>query len=76
MGGRTIIARYVAKRGIAQMCPRETKYQGPGRYRTILGEANLPEKVSRDKGYRSESIAVSRGVGPLCRRGLPELAAT
>ena len=28
MGYRTIIARYVAKRGIAQMCLCKTKYQG------------------------------------------------
>ena len=28
MGYRTIIARYVAKWGIAQMCLCETKYQG------------------------------------------------
>ena len=36
VGYRTIIARYVAKWGIAQMCLCETKYQGG--YRTILGE--------------------------------------
>ena len=36
MGYRTIIARYVAKWGIAQMCLCKTKYQGG--YRTILGE--------------------------------------
>ena len=29
------------------------------------GSANLPEKVSRDMGYRSDSIAVSRDMGPL-----------
>ena len=34
---RTIIARYVAKQGIAQMCLCKTKDQGGG-YRTILGE--------------------------------------
>ena len=28
VGYRTTIARYVAKRGIAQMCLCETKYQG------------------------------------------------
>ena len=36
-GYRTIIARYVAEWGIAQMCLCETKYQGGG-YRIILGE--------------------------------------
>ena len=34
-GYRTIIARYVAKRGITQTCLRETKYRGG--HRTILG---------------------------------------
>ena len=34
-GYRTIIARYVVKWGIAQMCLSETKYQGRG-YRTVL----------------------------------------
>ena len=33
---RTIIARYAAKWGIAEMCLCETKYNGGG-YRTILG---------------------------------------
>ena len=36
MGYRTIIARYVAKWGIAQMCLCKTKCQGG--YRAILGE--------------------------------------
>ena len=36
VGYRAIIARYVAKWGIAQMCPCKTKYQGG--YRTILGK--------------------------------------
>ena len=36
VGYRTIIARYVAKWGIAQMCLCETKYQGG--YRIIWGE--------------------------------------
>ena len=42
MGYRTTIVRYIAKRGIAQMCPCETKYQGGGGYRTILGECQPP----------------------------------
>ena len=46
------------------MCLCETTYQGG--YRTILGSANLLEKVLRDMGYRSDSIAISRGMGPLC----------
>ena len=31
----------------------------------FLGAANLPEKVSRNTGYRSDSIALSRDMGPL-----------
>ena len=33
------------------------------------GSANLPEKVSRDMGYRSDSIAISRDMGPLSLNG-------
>ena len=31
---------------------------------------NVPEKVSRDMGYRSGSIAISRGMGPLIRHSV------
>ena len=31
----------------------------------FCGAANLPEKVSRDVGYCSDSIAISRDMGPL-----------
>ena len=41
VGYRTIIARYVAKGGIAQMCLCETKYQG-GVSHHFWGAANLP----------------------------------
>ena len=46
------------------MCLCETKYQGGG-IAPFWGSANLPEKVSRDMGYRSDSIAISRDMGPL-----------
>ena len=62
-GYRTIIARYVAKWGIAQMCLCETKYQGG--IAPFWESADLPEKASRDTGYRSDSIAASRDMGPL-----------
>ena len=39
LGYRTIIARYVAKGGIAQVC---AKLSTKGGYRTIWGSANLP----------------------------------
>ena len=64
MGYHTIIAQYVAKWGIAQTCLCETKYQGGG-IAPFWGSANLLEKVSRDMGYRSDSIAISRDMGPL-----------
>ena len=65
---RTNIARYVAKWGIAQMCLCKIMYQGGG-IAPFWGSANLPEKVSRDMGYRSDSIAVSRDMGPLRHSG-------
>ena len=37
------------------------------------GSANIPEKVSRDMGDRSDSIAVSRDMGPLRLFFLPEI---
>ena len=64
MGYRAIIARYVAKRGIAQMCLCETKYQG-GVSHHFGGVLTSLKEVSRDMGYRSDSIAVSRDMGPL-----------
>ena len=64
VGYRTIIARYVAKWGIAQMCLCETKYQG-GVSHHFGGVLTSPKEVSRDMGYRSDSIAVSRDMGPL-----------
>ena len=56
VGYRTIIARYVAKWCIAEMCLCETKYQR-GVSHTFWGSADLPQKVLRDMGYRSDSIA-------------------
>ena len=63
MGYRTIITRYVAKWGVAQMCLCETKYQG-GVSHHFGGVLTFPKTVSRDMGYRSDSIAVSRDMGP------------
>ena len=42
----------------------ETKYQW-GVSHHVGGGANLPEKVSHDMGYRSDSIAISRDTGLL-----------
>ena len=64
LGYRTIIARYFAKWGIAQMRLCELKYQG-GCIAPFWGSADRAWKVSRDMGYRSDSIAISRDMGPL-----------
>ena len=65
LGYRTVIARYVAKWVIAQMCLCDTKYQGVGGIAQFGWAANVPENVSCDMGYRSDSIAISRDMGPL-----------
>ena len=70
VGYRTILARYVAKWGIAQMCLSETQHQGGGGIAPFWGAANLHERVSRDTGYRSDSVAISRDVGSLGVQGL------
>ena len=41
------------------MCLRETKYQERVSHHSG-GSTNFAEKVSRDMGYRSDSIAISR----------------
>ena len=43
------------------MCLCETKYLGG--IAPFWGAANLPEKVSHNMGYRSDSIAISRDMG-------------
>ena len=51
--------------GVSHRCAC-VKLSTKGGYRTTLGgSANLPEKVSRDMRYRSDSIAISRDMGPL-----------
>ena len=55
---RTNFLRYIAKWGIAQMCLCETKYQG-GISHYFGGVLTSLRK------YRSDSIAVSRDMGPL-----------
>ena len=58
VGYRTIIARYVAKRGIAQMCLCETKYQGG--YRTFWGECEtLLKSIARYGATKRSSIALT-----------------
>ena len=68
-GYRAILTRFGAKWGIAEMCLCETKYQGGVIAPSSWGSANLPDNLSRDMGYRSDSIAISRDMGPL--RSLP-----
>ena len=71
VGYRTIIAQYVAKWGIARMCLCKTKYQAGG-IATFWGSVLTSLiAVSRDMGYRSDSIAISRDMGPLSPRQMP-----
>ena len=72
VGYRTTITRYVAKWSIAQMCLCETSTKGG--YRTILGECLPPFKRIARYGYRSDSIATSRDMGPLSLRPIQEEA--
>ena len=63
MGHRTIIARYIAKSSIAQMCLCETKYQGQGGIAPFWESANLPEKVFfhvSDCGVTTDSCPLAR----------------
>ena len=50
--------------GIAQMCLCEAQCQ-EGSLAPFWGSAYLPGKLSRDIGYRSNNIAISRDMGPL-----------
>ena len=63
LGYRTSIARYVAQWGIALMCLCKIRHQGG--IASYWGIAGMAEKVSRDRGYRSDTIAISRDMGPL-----------
>ena len=73
-GYRTIIVRYVAK-GVSHRYAG-VKQSAKRRYGTVapfwgsVGFPGFPEKVSHDMGYRSDSIATSRDIGPLRIRGL------
>ena len=62
-GHCTMIARYVAKWGIAQMCLCETKHQEGLHH--VGGSANLPKKSIVRYGVGNDSIAISRDMGPL-----------
>ena len=76
MGCRTIIVRYVAKRGIAQMCLCKTKGQGGGGIAPCGEVPTSLKRASRDMGYRSDSIAASLDMGPLRERAGPKLCTT
>ena len=51
--------------GVSHRCACVKLSTKGGGIAPFRGSANLPEKVSRDMGYRSDSIAVSRDMGPL-----------
>ena len=62
MGYRTIIARYVAKRGISQMSRCEAKYQGRVSHH-VGGALTSLKKYRAILGYRSGRIAILRDMG-------------
>ena len=47
------------------MCLSENKCQGRLSHRFEELPTSIPEEVPRNMGYRSDSIAISRGIGPL-----------
>ena len=58
-----VLLRFL-KNGVSHRCACVKLSTNRG-YRTILGDCWPPLKVSRDTGYRSDSIAISRDMGPL-----------
>ena len=60
-----VIARCVAKWGIAQMCLCETIVPRGGVSHHLGGVQNSFKNYQRDMRYRSDSIAASRDMGPL-----------
>ena len=58
------LSRDMLQNGVSHRCAC-VKLIAKGGIAPFWGSANLPEKVSRDMGYRSDSIAVSREMGPL-----------
>ena len=63
LGYRTIIARYVAK-WVSHRCAC-VKLSTQGGIAPFWGVLTSLKKVSRGMGYRSDSIAMSRDMGPL-----------
>ena len=64
MGSRTGIARYSAEWGIAQLHLWQMKEQR-GVLQLLGRRAKHTEKISRNLGHRSDSIAISRNMEPL-----------
>ena len=64
------ISRNMLQNGVSRRCACVKISTKGGGFAPFWGAANLSEKVSRDMGYRSDSIAISRDMGPL-RFGAP-----
>ena len=58
--------------GVSHRCAC-VKLSTKGGVAPFWGSANLPERVSRDMGHRSDSIAISRDMGPLSPHNLGDL---
>ena len=58
------LSRDTLQNGVSHRCAC-VKLISKGGIAPFWESANLPQKVSRNMGYRSDSIAISRDTGPL-----------
>ena len=65
--GITQLSRDMLQNGVSHKCA-SVKLSTKGGIASFGGSANVTEKVSRDMGYRSDAIVVSRDMGPLRKR--------
>ena len=67
-GGIEQTSRDMLQNGVSHRCATFVKLSTKGGVAPLWGSANLPENVSRHMGYRSDSIAISRDMGPARRQ--------
>ena len=70
VGGIPQLSRDMLQNGVSRRCAGVRLSTKGGGVAPFWGSANLPEKVSRDMGYRSDSIPISRDMGPLVARAI------
>ena len=59
------LSRDMSQNGVSHRCACVKLGAKGGGSHHFGGAANLPEEVSRDLGYYSDSIAISHDMGPL-----------